>query len=50
MGDLWPRHEFVMDNVIKIFSNNTKIVMPQTCYLSKYDNYYEEYRKNLIIF
>lgn len=45
MGDLWPRHEICMHNIIKKCPKNTKIIFPQTCYLSdKSDKFFNAYK------
>lgn len=45
MGDLWPRHELCMHNIIKKCPDSTKIIFPQTCYLSdKSDKAFNEYK------
>lgn len=57
MGDLWPRHEICMHNIIEKCPEIVKIIFPQTCYLAdksseafkKYKDSYKD-SKNLYFF
>ncbi|RHR28697.1 hypothetical protein DWX43_12205 [Clostridium sp. AF19-22AC] len=54
MGSLWPRHEVVMKQVLELFEENTKVIMPQTCFFEdgvipqEYAQYYRK-QKHLLI-
>ena len=49
MGDLWPRHEVCMHNVIDTFANNMIVIFPQTCFFmgSMNEDYFDYYRENV---
>lgn len=45
MGDLWPRHEICMHNIIEKCPDIIKVIFPQTCYLSNNsDEAFNEYK------